>query len=130
MRVTINWLSEVTGKHAATVRKRTADIPRDSDGKLDSALALEAIYCGSSKPGDEFVSTPEAVRQLTIAKKQQIELDNEITRKERVPISDVLESDNHLHQQIAAIIKTSGIPDASVNEIYEQLRNIPRCQPS
>jgi len=42
---------------------------------------LEAIYCGTLPGENGFISTLEAVRQLTIAKKEQIELQNQIAQQ-------------------------------------------------
>jgi hypothetical protein len=57
-----------------------------------------------------------------MAKKEQIELQNQIARRERIPIEDVLGVNNEITDHIAAIIKASGLPVKSVNEISEQLR--------
>ncbi len=81
MRVSIYWLTQATEKHRGTIKKRVAGLEPDKHGRYDSAAALEAIYCGAAPGGNgEFISTPEAVRQLTIAKKEQIELQNQIAR--------------------------------------------------
>jgi hypothetical protein len=57
-----------------------------------------------------------------MAKKEQIELQNQIARRERIPIEDVLGVNKEITDHIAAIIKASGLPVKSVNEISEQLR--------
>src|SRR5437762_12212908 len=91
MKVSTNWLATVTGKHRGTVKKRIGNLNPDSKGRYDSIAALEAIYCGGASPNgeNEFISTPEAVRQLTIAKKEEIELQMQIVRGQRIPIEDV-----------------------------------------
>jgi hypothetical protein len=119
MRVSTNWLSEVTGKHAATIKKRISQLPRDSEGKVDSSPALEAIYVGGGG------TTEEVIRQLNIARKNEIDLDMEIKRKERIPIEVVQSVNDSVDQEVAAIIKSSGLPPDSCNRIFDQLRDIP-----
>jgi hypothetical protein len=55
---------------------------------------------------------------------EQIELANQITRKERIPIDDVRAVNDEVDQAIAGIIKASGLPIAVVNEIFNQLREV------
>jgi hypothetical protein len=70
MRVSLYWLQNATEKHRSTIKRRVAGLDADKRGRYDSAAALEAIYCGAgSGDNSEFISTPEAVCQLTIAKK-------------------------------------------------------------
>jgi hypothetical protein len=54
MWVTVNWLAEVTGKHPATIKKRTAALECNKDGKFDSKLALSAIYIGGGGSSEEI----------------------------------------------------------------------------
>lgn len=88
MKISISQAAALTGRNRATIRKYSANLhsePGPGNALLfDSKSLLEAIYYGHNGSG-EFISTPEAVRQLTIAKKQQIELDMQITREERIP---------------------------------------------
>lgn len=62
---------------------------------------------------------------MAIAKKAQIDLAMQIQREERVPIDVVMAVNNEVDQAIAGIIKASGLPIAAVNEIFDQLRDIP-----
>jgi len=72
---------------SGTIKKRVVGLEPDKHGRYDSAAALEAIYCAEAPGGNgEFISTPEAVRQLTTAKEEQIELQNQIARGGRIPI--------------------------------------------
>lgn len=122
MWVTVNWLAEVTGKHPATIKKRTANVPRDKNGKMESKIALQAIYLGLE---DGKVTTEEAIRQLNIVRTKEIELDMEIKRKERIPLEVVQSVNDSVDQEIAAIIKSSGLPHEDCNRIFDQLRDIP-----
>src|SRR5262245_58665342 len=98
MKVSVNWLAEVTGKHNATIKKRKHDVAKDKNGKMDRRVALEAIYYGPSRDGNGFISQSEAVRRLTIAKEKEIILSMEIQRGSRVPLEDVLQSSNEIFQ--------------------------------
>ena len=92
MQVTENWLHTVSGKHRDTIKRHTAHIKRDKSGRMPSDLALQALYVGD----DGQLTHSEALRQLTIAKKAQIDLDMEIKRGLRIPIEDALETCNRV----------------------------------
>jgi hypothetical protein len=104
--VTINWLAECVGMHPSTVKRRTTGLQRDKAGKLNRVQALEAVFIGTVETKDGRVTTPEVVRQLTVEKALQVRLQNEITRKERIPIDDVNEVIGQVFQSIAATIKS------------------------
>src|SRR5262249_26299124 len=126
MKVSVNWLAEVTGKHSATVKKRTHDIAKDKKGKMDSRVALEAIYYGPSPDGNGFISQAEAVRRLTLAREKEIVLSMEIQRGSRVPLADVAASSNEIFQMFAGALKANRdkvMTEATINEIFEALRN-------
>ena len=123
--VTINWLAECVGMHPSTVKRRTTGLQRDTAGKLNRVQALEAVFIGTVETKDGRITTPEAVRQLTIEKALQVRLQNEITRKERIPIEDALDVTNRVFQSIAATIKSrlNKVMDLdTINELFDQLR--------
>ena len=125
MRVSVYWLTQATGKHQATVRKRIANLIPDAKGKYDSTVALEAIYCGLADANGQKIGTPEAVRLLTIARKEEIDLDMEIKRGERIPIEDCLAIDNQVFQSIAGTIKANSgkrLDESVTNELFDSLR--------
>ena len=125
--VSANWLSRHTGKDWRTIKKRIDKLSHDNRGRVDCASALESIYCGNGSNGNgEFIATPEAIRQLTIAKKQEIDLEMEIKRKERIPIEDCLSVDNEILQSIAAALKAKRntlLPESLINELFESMRD-------
>ncbi len=125
MRVSIYWLGQATGKHPGTVKKRVANLIPDAKGKYDSAVALEAIYVGLHTENGQFISTSEAVRQLTIAKKDEIDLEMEIKRGERIPLEDCLAIDNQVFQSIAGTLKANSgkyLNEDVTNEIFDGLK--------
>jgi hypothetical protein len=123
MRVSIYWLTQATEKHRSTIKKRVAGLDADKHGRYDSAAALEAIYYGAAPGGNgEFVSTPEAVRRLTIAKEEQIRVQTEIVRGERIPREDVESVCALVFQAIRGVIKASKLPISSCNEIFDSLQ--------
>ena len=88
--VTINWLAECVGMHPSTVKRRTTGLQRDAAGKLIRVQALEAVFIGTVETQDGRITTPEAVRRLTLEKAVHVRLQNDILRETRIPIDDVL----------------------------------------
>jgi hypothetical protein len=123
--VTINWLAECVGMHPSTVKRRTTGLQRDTAGKLNRVQALEAVFIGTVETKDGRITTPEAVRQLTIEKALQVRLQNEITRKERIPIEDVLEVNNRVFQSIAGTLKANLnqlLTIEKINQMFAEFR--------
>ncbi len=119
MKVSIYWLSEATGKHPATIKKRISDLPRDKDGKVDSGHALQCIYIGGSG------TTEEVIRQLNIKRTQEIDLEMEIKRGERIPVADCLAIDNEVFQSISGTLKANAgkhLTEDVTNEIFDGLK--------
>jgi hypothetical protein len=125
MRVTVNWLADVTGKHPATIKKRISNLIPDNRRKYDSIVALEAIYCGAAPGENGFISTPEAVRQLTIAKREQIELANAKFRGEFYPVEWVHFTMKHAMTIVTQTLKANCnrlLTFETVNDILRQFR--------
>lgn len=97
MKFSINELSQMTGSTRATVTRKVANLPFEDGTKgaklYESRPALEAILIGPVSEEGQPVSYNEAQRLLSIAKRHEIELGMEVTRKERIPL-DVLETVN------------------------------------
>ena len=77
---------------------------------------------------DGRITTAEAVRQLTVEKALQVRLQNEITRKERIPIDDVSEVIDRVFRTMAAIIKSKCdkvLTVEVINELFAELRSFP-----
>lgn len=128
--VSANWLSRHTGKDWRTIKKRIDKLSHDNRGRVDCASALESIYCGNgngTNGNGEFIATPEAVRLLTIAKKQEIDLDMEIKRGDRIPREDCEIALGEVVQAINGTLKAKRnqiLDDVTINEIFGQLREV------
>ena len=130
--LSINELHQLTGKTRATVTKHLDGVPfKDGPKKAmlyDSQVALERLYRGEST-GDEGdpISKLEAERQLTIARKQQIDLEMEVTRKERIPLDVVDEIDELALTNIIGMLKAQEGKTLSpelIGDILTELREI------
>ena len=60
------------------------------------------------------------------SEREQIELQNQIIRKERIPVDDILGANHFAFKAIHAIIKGSGLPITSCNEIFDEMRRVSR----
>src|SRR4030095_989406 len=121
--VSITFQPRHTGKDRRTIKKRLDKLPADTKGRFDSVAALEAIYYGTLPSENGFISTPEAIRQLTIAKKEQIELQNQIARGERIPIDDVNEAVGQVFTAMRGIIKAH-LSVEHANEVFDEMRRV------
>jgi hypothetical protein len=92
---------------------------------MNRVQALEAVFIGTVETKDGRITTPEAVRQLTIEKALQVRLQNEITRKERIPIEDVLEVNNRVFQSIGGTLKANlnqVLTIEKINQMFAEFR--------
>jgi hypothetical protein len=123
--ITISEGSRLSGKTRETVAKAARELPvREGPGnaKLYRGQDLfNALYNSGSYS--------ETARQLNIARKQQIDLDMQIKRKERIPIEIIREVDNEVYMSISGILKSNVdklLTRDVINEIFEQFRDIPK----
>jgi hypothetical protein len=84
LKVTENWLHEVTGKHRDTIKRHTAHLKRDEAGKMRSDHALQALYIGE----DGQLTHSEALRRLAIAREKQIAVDIRLKEERIVTIEE------------------------------------------
>ncbi len=127
-----NQASDLTGKDRRTI-KRLAEGLAFSDGPKNARLyesraLLERIYLGEPGKDGANVTSFEAVRLLNVKRAEEIELDMEIKRKERIPLAICAEIDDQIFQSVAAILKSrkgKKLDAAAINEIFTQIREIP-----
>lgn len=130
--LSINELHQLTGKTRATVTKHLDGVSfKDGPKKAmlyDSQVALERLYRGESSGDDgEPISKLEAERQLTIARKNQIDLEMEVTRKERIPLDVVDEIDELALTNIIGMLKAQEGKTLSpelIGDILTEMREI------
>jgi phage terminase Nu1 subunit (DNA packaging protein) len=131
----LTWPSEKMAKFIDLTPRRLRQlvdegvVPREERGRYNPfAVTVTYIrYLRDRVQSPELSNKEFFVAKLTKLKSEceQIELANQITRKERIPIDDVRAVNDEVDQAISGIIKASGLPIAAVNEIFDQLRDIP-----
>jgi len=126
-------LSLLTGKTRNTIRKKLGEMkskPGPHRARLyPSGPALELIYCGTAGTGDKtgFVPAAEAARLLTVARKDQIELEMEVTRKERILLDDLEETNDRVFSNLAGMLKANRgkeLTDDLVKDMLQEARNV------
>src|SRR5262245_4269773 len=125
--LTVNALHDLTDLHGDTIRKHTAQLPRDGRGRMNSALALRLLpLSNGGGNGEAPITHSEALRRLAIARTRQIEIDVECKRGSRIPLSDVAQSNMEIFTMFAATLKANHnrqLTQEVINEIFEGLRN-------
>ena len=121
MLLSINQLSELTGRDRRTITKHLEDL-RFIDGEkgahlYESSEALPAIYSVDSL---ESARAKQALSQASLNAVREEEL-----RKERIPIQIALDTMDEIFQAMGAIIKNELSP-ARVNEIFAKFREAPK----
>jgi hypothetical protein len=100
----------LTGKTRKTIRTKLQGVPYEA-GKLsqkryESKVALEIIYVGATEGANgAAITSAEAARQLTIARKEQIDLEMEVSRKDRIPLGTLEEINDRVFSNVAGMIK-------------------------
>lgn len=130
-KLSILQLSVFTGKTRPTVRSRLDGLPFEDGGKngklYDSKLALEKIYQVSDDPDNATITNAEATRQLTIARKEQIDLEMEVTRKERIPLEIIEAVNDRVFSNVAGMLKAhrgKRLTEDGINDILAELRSV------
>ena len=93
----------------------------------EAPTLLELIYCGGTGGDSSTVTTEQAQKELAIARKQQIDLQNEVLRKERVPLETLEQINEEAFANVAAMLKAQTgktLTEELVNDIYGQFRDI------
>ena len=130
--VSINELHKLTGHTRATVEKKLNGVPYKDGPKqaklYDSEVALSRIYLGEKREKDgedDFIAPAEAARQLTVARKQEIELNMEVTRKERIPLEDIQEVYGEFFGNASGMLKATlgrQMTEEMIRDILANLR--------
>jgi hypothetical protein len=116
--ITENKIATLLSMERRTVKKLLAKIPT-IDGKYASDRVLKFNSEGE-------ITGSEAIRALNIARREQIQLEMEILRKERLPIEDLHKIINEAFSAVAATLKASlgkTLDEKTLNELLGQLRS-------
>jgi len=122
MLLSINKLSELTGRDRRTIKKQLQDL-RFVDGEkgahlYESSEAFPLIYRVDN------LESARAKQALSQASLNAIREEN--LRKEHVPLQLVLDEMDSLFQEIGAVLKNiKELPSVRVNEIFQKFREIP-----
>jgi hypothetical protein len=120
MQVSINQLSEWTGKDRRTITTRLKDLAHVDGAKgaylYEASEALELIY------------TPGGKADLDAKRCEQIDLDMEIKRKLRIPIGIPRVANDQALQSVAAHLKAAKgkkLTPELINNLLDKFREIP-----
>lgn len=130
MKASVNQLAEMTGKDRRTVKKRLEGL--EPVGKQGRAVlyevkeALPLIYQVGQGPDVEGITLDEARRNESVAKTEKLHLEMESIRKQRIPVEVVNETLEEGLGAMKAVIKRSKLKPAEKEEIFRELREVPR----
>jgi hypothetical protein len=129
--ISINEIAILAGVTRETASKKLAGIVAQKGPKsaklYDSTIALRKVMGLDHQEGDP-VTPAQAQLQLTIARKQEIDLNMEVLRKERIPIDVVNEIQSEAFSAINGILKSivgKVMTDEVFHDAQQQLRDIP-----
>jgi hypothetical protein len=123
----------MTGKDRTTVDKALEGMPFNPGPRraklYDTRTALPRIYYGaSSEEGDKnLISEGESRRRLNIKRGDQIDLDMQVTRRERIPLAVCEEIDERTFSNIAGVLKGhegKTLSPALLTDLYTELRQL------
>lgn len=130
MKASVNQLAEMTGKDRRTVKKRLEGL--EPVGKQGRAVlyevkeALPLIYLVGQGPDVEGITLDEARRNESVAKTEKLHLEMESIRKQRIPVEVVNETLEEGLGAMKAVIKRSKLKPEEKEEIFRELREVPR----
>jgi hypothetical protein len=121
MRVSINELSNITGRDRHTIRKQLDSLPSINGKKgallYDSKRALSVIYQAGNL---EDARAKHALSQVSLNAVREEDL-----RKNRIPIEEILDVLDLTFQSIAATLKAAKFKKLTpelINEIFDKIR--------
>ena len=121
MRVSINELSNITGRDRHTIRKQLDSLPSKNGKKgallYDSKRALSVIYQAGNL---EDARAKHALSQVSLNAVREEDL-----RKNRIPIEEILDVLDLTFQSIAATLKAAKFKKLTpelINEIFDKIR--------
>lgn len=128
----ISQISDLTGMARKTVTKRLEGLAftggeYSTDPKLyDAPAALARVYAIEENAEGEMTNA-QAARDLSIAKKAEIELGMEVTRKERISLDIVEQVNEEVFGAVAGMLKAQlgkSVTSEVLTEWLAELRSI------
>jgi phage terminase Nu1 subunit (DNA packaging protein) len=130
----LTWPSEKMAKLVDLTPRRLRQlvdegvVPREERGRYNPFVVTVAYirFLRDRAQSPELSNSEFYEAKLTKLKAEcmQLDLANQITRKTRIPIADVMAVADEAFGAIAGIIKASKLPVSAVNEIFDQLREV------
>lgn len=127
----INEIAAFLGVSRETVRKKIADmsfVDGPNSAKLyDSSKASRAIFGSGATGNGRSIDYAQAQCELAVARKEEIELNMEVTSRTRVPIEVCDTIDERTFTNVAGLIKShEGKPltAALIGDIFSELRQL------
>jgi hypothetical protein len=129
--LSIHQLADLTGMDRKTISNRLVGVAFVSTGDYKNAaklyeprVALPAIYRTAS---DENVTAAQAAVNLSVARREEIDLNMEVTRKERIPLGILCEINDETFSNVAGLLKSHAgktLTEELVNDLFTELRSI------
>ena len=126
MELSINQLSELTGKDRRTITNRLRDLAHIDGAKgaylYESAQALELIYLTAGKTLDE-AKKEQALSAAELNRARREDLD-----RKRIPIDIPLQANDQILQSFTAELKAASgefLTQELINSLLEKFRTIP-----
>ena len=134
--LSIPQIVELTELARLTVQKRLGDMTftlgkgKGSPKLFRASEALRRCIMGDISTGEpgEVITAAEAARQLTVARKQQIDLEMEVTRKDRWPKAIVLSIFGEGLDNVIGVIKAhegKTMTATLIQDLLTEIRAVP-----
>lgn len=129
----ITQISDLTGMARKTVTKRLEGLPYTggeyaSDPKIyDAPAALARVYATGPQSVDGEMTNAQAASLLAQTKTAEIELDMQITRKERIPLEVVTQVNEEAFSAVSQMLKAQlgkSVTSEVLTEWLAELRGI------
>lgn len=125
MLISKSHIAALTGHTRATVTKYLSGFKSQPGEKgAESYESTEVLLLRAPTSGGK-ISNADAIRDYNVIRTEQVELDIEIKKKERIPLEDVKTAHNEAFNAVAGTLKANSgkVLDIDlINEISSQIR--------
>ena len=126
-----NELAQLLSTDRETIRKKVSTlipVPGPRNAKLYESDKAIPLCLGLGGPSDgEYVDMAEAQRLLTVKRGEQIDLEMEVTRKERIPLDVIEEVNDRAFSNVAGMLKAhegKTLTAAAIGDMLTELRSV------